>query len=160
MSRANNHVAVAAAAAGTPSYFCPTSRKFRHLFHQKDILKISTQDAYTHLEGNIIILVNRSASLQHIFWRSVFSLLVRQRCLSCGHRNAKKKRRRGAREPNPLLSPKCVKKKSKKTRTVSGKDLRHSVRVSGSLRLLCSHTACGHEKKNDHRALPQAKKIN
>lgn len=41
----------------------------------------------THLEGNIIILVNRGASLQHIFRGSVFRLLVRQRRLPRRHRS-------------------------------------------------------------------------
>lgn len=49
----------------------------------------------THLECNIIVLVNRGASLQHIFWRAVFSLLVRQRRLSRGHGTAKESRSSG-----------------------------------------------------------------
>lgn len=52
---------------------------------KKHAEKRSTSSGNTHLEGNIIVLVNRGASLQHIFWRAVFSLLVRQRRLSRGH---------------------------------------------------------------------------
>lgn len=106
------------------------------------------KDGDTHLEGNIIILVNRSASLQHIFWRPVFSLLVRQRCLPCGHRNAKKRAR--AEKAKPQLSLRDVSKERKETRTVC---VWRSVPVSASLQPLCSHYCVW--PQNDHQALPE-----
>lgn len=109
----NIHAVVAAA----PSCFCvkrtvnlDTCSATKH--HKEK--KHTWQDGNTHLECNIIILVNRSASLQHIFWRAVFSLLVRQRCLPCGHRNAKK---RVQRSQTTVLSPRRV--QEGKTRAVS-----------------------------------------
>lgn len=116
---------------------CSTTKRNQHTW----------QDGNTHLEGNIIILVNRSASLQHIFWRPVFVLLVRQRCLPCGHRKGEKKKE---------------KKKERRTtvnlRDVSEEDARGvceiSVPVSASLQpSLCSHYCVW--PQNDHRALPE-----
>lgn len=91
------------------------------------------EDGNTHLEGNIIILVNRSASLQHIFRGPVFSLFVRQRCLSWRHRNAREKADRA----EPLFPPRGVQER----RARCPRDLRRSVPLSASLqpRRRCSH---------------------
>lgn len=136
------------------SCFCHTSSHFRHLFHRrhhKETIKTNEHahpDGNTHLEGNVIIFVNRSASLQDIFRRPVFTLLVRQRCLPRGHRSDSERSagsRAGAR-----FSSRCVRER----RARCLRDLRRSVRVSASLQPLCTHCARGHQK-TDHRALPR-----
>lgn len=114
-------------------FLCQPHSAFRHLLAaQRKTNKQTNKN--THLERNVVILVHRSASLQHVFGRAVSRLLVRQRRLSRGHRNAGKSCACGGSRTS-VVSEMCPRKDAHGCLRA----VRRSVPVSASLQPLCEH---------------------